>query len=348
MVKHVVWNCSLEQRFLSFGRDTLKYTMNFKRFENCLVADISLRQYIESHSSPLITIIFMTDLMELPTIGFSCRSAAQIAASDMNPNRNMLFKKWSDYRDCNWFYEPVKKNEFLSIFVQFQTGGFSVRFGRNLTYSIPDHFFKLPPNVCDIYLGISSCEIFEPEEESKMCNFALLDAADMVKWVHLRNRPLATLTSIESIPCSSKANIQLALNSSQEPLCSWCCEKKIDTLLVPCGHAVSCSECHKNYISNERKKALTESSQKSPPIVFCPICREQLNGIGRICFRSKKCILCGCNQLSAVAGGPKGCGCVLGCFEKAIQLQQKASECPFCKTPIVQVIHMYLQEHRDN
>ena len=66
-----------------------------------------------------------------------------------------------------------------------------------------------------------------------------------------------------------------------------------------------------------------------------------VKGIGRVWFNSPKCHLCGCGTLDAVAGGPGGCGCALGCYRQAEKLMNKANPiCPYCGAPIIKVLHV--------
>lgn len=62
-----------------------------------------------------------------------------------------------------------------------------------------------------------------------------------------------------------------------------------------------------------------------------------------IWFFSNSCSLCGCNTLNAVAGGPNGCGCVIGCYEKAIEWRKERKSCPICNHPLDEIIKIFIQ-----
>ncbi|VDK47629.1 unnamed protein product [Anisakis simplex] len=131
------------------------------------------------------------------------------------------------------------------------------------------------------------------------------------------------------------------------PECVICRERNIDVVFLPCRHAVCCMTC-KDLCCQETKTVLTSPSTKQRPT--CPICRTELGNFGRIWFSKDpdcneyRCRLCGCNQLTAAAGGNDGCGCVIGCYEKAVEMLHPGDPCPICGKPIHEIIQLYLQQ----
>ena len=46
--------------------------------------------------------------------------------------------------------------------------------------------------------------------------------------------------------------------------------------------------------------------------------------------------------MDAVAGGEGGCGCLIGCYDKAIQLAKEKGQCPYCSKPLVEIVKTYI------
>ncbi|VDO40214.1 unnamed protein product [Onchocerca flexuosa] len=51
--------------------------------------------------------------------------------------------------------------------------------------------------------------------------------------------------------------------------------------------------------------------------------------------------------MSAVAGGRNGCGCVIGCYEKARKLCDDGGSCPHCHKELIDVLQIFIQDDRD-
>lgn len=51
--------------------------------------------------------------------------------------------------------------------------------------------------------------------------------------------------------------------------------------------------------------------------------------------------------MSAVAGGENGCGCVIGCYEKARKLCDNGGSCPHCHKKLIDVLQIFIQGEQD-
>lgn len=52
-----------------------------------------------------------------------------------------------------------------------------------------------------------------------------------------------------------------------EKICIICYDKKVDTILMPCGHIVTCSECLENWLKTKNE---------------CPVCRQEISYFKKI------------------------------------------------------------------
>lgn len=56
-----------------------------------------------------------------------------------------------------------------------------------------------------------------------------------------------------------------------------------------------------------------------------------------------KCPLCGCHTMNAVAGGQGGCGCVIGCYDKALLLLEEGGSCPKCDKKLIEIVKVFIE-----
>ncbi|VDM44486.1 unnamed protein product [Toxocara canis] len=64
---------------------------------------------------------------------------------------------------------------------------------------------------------------------------------------------------------------------------------------------------------------------------------------GRVWFTCGSCRLCGCAEMTAVAGGTGGCGCVIGCYKEAVKVLKRGSSCPVCGKRIIEIVQVFIQ-----
>ncbi|VDK76176.1 unnamed protein product [Litomosoides sigmodontis] len=169
---------------------------------------------------------------------------------------------------------------------------------------------------------------------------AILNPFEMFTWTAQKKRRAVCNVERKAIKPSAEVTTPTSKKATL-PICTFCWERPIDMLLIPCNHAVCCNSCKDNYINYERRRNKTRNISAE---VVCPICRKKIESVAQIWFpKNYRCLLCGCDTMSAVAGGENGCGCVIGCYEKARKLCDDGGLCPHCHSKLIDVLHVFIQ-----
>lgn len=324
--------------------------MDFIRFGNCVVANTSLQKYCETHAAPVISFVFLKNFKKIPLVGFSIYSARKIITDKLHPDRTVFYKSWDSSELPEWGRGRVEKNDYLRIMLRFEEKRLRVRFRLNMLPPTVNIYYDYPTNSFEgMYLALAGSEMFDIPG---CCPVALLNPSEMFKWAVLMSKMVKRESAIETqTDIKPLVDITPLINSLAEvgpPECTWCCERPIDVLLMPCNHAICCKVCKDYFISNERSK-MKHTPNKSAEIA-CPICRGKIETVAKIWFPpTNRCLLCekDCHTLSAVAGGTGGCGCVIGCYEKAKTLCERGGCCPSCGRKLIQVLQIFVQTDRD-
>ncbi|EFO24113.1 hypothetical protein LOAG_04370 [Loa loa] len=287
------------------------------------------------------------DFEKLPLVGFSICSGMEIIKQKLHPSNTVAFKSWNSPEMPLWARNRVKTDDYLRMLLRFEKKRLGVCFRLN---SFPPScyvYFDYPPNhpVEELYLALINSEMFN---EQGIPFIAMPNPTEIFVWTAQKMQKAINKEEREAI----KPLIQNTTSKSNKarttvPMCTFCWERPIDTLLMPCNHAVCCKICKDNYISYERKRNKAKNLSMD---VVCPICREKIEGVAQIWFpKICRCLLCknDCNKLSAVAGGKNGCGCVIGCYEKARKLCEDGGSCPHCQKELIDVLQIFIQDDRD-
>ncbi|KAM3722405.1 E3 ubiquitin-protein ligase MYLIP-A [Dirofilaria immitis] len=313
--------------------------MDFIRFKNCVVSNTSLWKYCEFHSN------FCRNFEKLPLVGFSVCSGIEIIKKKLHPSNTVAYKNWDSPKMPPWVKNHVETDDYLRILLRFEKNRLAVCFRLNLFPPSCCIYFDYLPNhpIDELYLALASSEMFNDEGIPLI---AIPNPSEMFTWTTQKKQKAVINEEIKA----SKPLAEIATptsNATTSPICTFCWERPIDVLLMPCNHAVCCKICKDNYISYERQR---NKAKKLPMEVVCPICRKKIEGVAQIWFpKIYRCLLCTnyCDTMSAVAGGRNGCGCVIGCYEKARKLCDNGGSCPHCHKELIDVLQIFIQDDRD-
>uniref|UniRef100_A0A915PP95 RING-type domain-containing protein n=1 Tax=Setaria digitata TaxID=48799 RepID=A0A915PP95_9BILA len=245
-----------------------------------------------------------------------------------------------------WTRNHVEKDDYLRILLRFEKRRLGVCF--RLNSFLPSryvYFNYLPGHPMErLYLALESSEMFD---KKGILSVAIPNPFEMFTWSVQRKQGIVkeeqkTTKCIEIETTSSESD------EAKPPICTFCWDRPIGTILMPCNHAVCCNVCKDNYISHERKRNKMINGSTD---VVCPVCREKIERVAQIWFpKICRCLLCedDCKTMSAVAGGENGCGCVIGCYEKAKKLCDNGSLCPHCHTELVDILQIFVQGVQDH
>ncbi|CAG9535270.1 unnamed protein product [Cercopithifilaria johnstoni] len=318
--------------------------MCFIRFKNYVVSNTSLRKYCEFYSNYCINLVFMKDFEKLPLVGFSICSGTEIVREKLHPSNTVAFKSWDLPEMPLWAKNTVETDDYLRILLRFEKRRLGVCFRLN---SLPPSccvYFDYLPNhpMEELYLALANREMFN---EKGIPLISILNPFEMFTW-----RAQKKQKAVDNKKREAKPLVEIATSTSNKattPTCTFCWERPIDMLLMPCNHAVCCKDCKDNYISYQRQRNKAKNMSME---VACPVCREKIENIAQIWFpKIYRCLLCtnNCDTMSAVAGGKGGCGCVIGCYEKARKLCDDGGSCPHCDKQLIDVLQIFIQGDRD-
>uniref|UniRef100_A0A8R1XQ28 RING-type domain-containing protein n=1 Tax=Onchocerca volvulus TaxID=6282 RepID=A0A8R1XQ28_ONCVO len=318
--------------------------MHFIRFKNYIVSNTSLWKYCEFHSNFCVNLVFMKNFEKLPLVGFSVCSGIEIIREKLHPSNTVAFKRWDSSEMPSWAMNHVETDDYLRILLRFEEKRLGVCFRLNSLPPSPCIYFDFLPNhpMEKLYLALANCEIFNDEG---IPFIAIPNRFEMLTWIAQRKQKKAVVKEERKV---AKPLVGIASsNAATPPICTFCWERPIDMLLMPCNHAVCCKVCKDNYIKYERKRNKTK---KVSTEVVCPVCRKRIEGVAQIWFpKIYRCLLCtdSCDKMSAVAGGRNGCGCVIGCYEKARKLCDDGGSCPHCHKELIDVLQIFIQDDQD-
>uniref|UniRef100_A0A0R3RTA9 Zinc finger protein n=1 Tax=Elaeophora elaphi TaxID=1147741 RepID=A0A0R3RTA9_9BILA len=314
--------------------------MHFIRFKNYIVSNTSLWKYCEFHSNCCVN---LNNFENLPIVGFSICSGFEIIRENFHPRNTVSFKSWDSPEMPFWSGSRVKAGDYLRILLRFENSRLAVCFRLN---SLPPsrcvYFDYLPHHpIEELYLALENHEMFN---EEGMAHIAILNPFEMLTWTAQKKQKAIDNEKREAIKPSVEVTKTLSKKRTA-PICTFCWERPIDVLLMPCNHAVCCNICKDNYVGYERNKRKYTSMK-----ILCPICRKEIESFAQIWFpKACRCLLCadGCEEMSAVAGGENGCGCVIGCYKEARKLCDYRAHCPHCHKKLVKVLQIFVQDDRD-
>ncbi|VDD92288.1 unnamed protein product [Enterobius vermicularis] len=146
---------------------------------------------------------------------------------------------------------------------------------------------------------------------------------------------------------AQKSEEPASLGEVKKLLCTVCHEDSIQMVFLPCGHASVCESCCREYYRRELDEVALRSSSAGKLFdgtgIHCFICRHKIEAVANLPILRTKCPLCGCHTMNAVAGGQGGCGCVIGCYDKALLLLEEGGSCPKCDKKLIEIVKVFIE-----
>ncbi|VDO38373.1 unnamed protein product [Onchocerca flexuosa] len=213
--------------------------------------------------------IFQKNFEKLPLVGFSVCSGIEIIREKLHPSNTVAFKRWDSSEMPSWAMNHVEIDDYLRILLRFEEKRLVVCFRLNSLPPSRSIYFDFLPNhpIEELYLALANSEIFNDEG---IPFIAIPNRFEMLTWIAQRKQKKAVIKEERKV---AKPLVEIATsNVATPPICTFCWERPIDMLLMPCNHAVCCKVCKDNYIKYERKrnKAKIVSTE-----VVCPVCRKK-------------------------------------------------------------------------